>query len=227
MTGVTIDHGYDLVETGTYVIVGPGDESGRVLARKMAANEARLLLVGDDEQTLRGVMPPSPEAGISYCLADPGAVGYSERVLEGVKQLKEKANGLIIYAGELRGARDRHGGFANIPLRMLALVRSLAPTLKPHSGIVLVVPPSLKNEIARNEGADTMTPTLATLTSTLALGYHPNNLRVNALFPNLHGPAGVGWDAEEAADAACYLNVISLHTGAIVTPREGHLFPAA
>lgn len=226
MTVFALDHGYDVVDLGTYIIVGPGDESGRVLARKMAANEARLLLVGSDEPTLRGVMPRSPEDRISYCLADPGKENYADRVLEASKRLEERPDGLIIYAGGLRGGRDRHGGFEKIPLRMFRLVRSLAPILEPRSGIVLVVPPNLKNEIARNEGADTMTPTLATLTSALALGYHPN-LRVNALLPNLRGPDGVGWDAEEAADAACCLTLTSVHTGSLLTPRDGHLFPAA
>lgn len=175
-----------------YVVTGATRGLGRACAEQLAAEGARLILNGRDEDALR---------------ATAAALGGSERVLPVAGDLTESGLETCLVAaaiaryGRLDGALltvpggrpattmatedgEWRLGFESMFLAPLRLVRAVGTNVSHEGGsIVLTLSTSVREPVDALALSNAMRPALAMTAKTLADELGPQNVRVNAMLP--------------------------------------------
>jgi 3-oxoacyl-[acyl-carrier protein] reductase len=178
-----------------YVVTGASRGLGRACAEQLAAEGARLVLSGRNEDALR---------------ATAAALGGSERALPVAGDLTEGGLETCLVAaavaryGRLDGALITAGGspagtagttletddgqwrlgFESMFLGPLRLARCVAANVSNEGGsLVLVLSTAVREPITGQSLANAMRPSLAMAAKSLADELGPNNVRVNAVLP--------------------------------------------
>jgi 3-oxoacyl-[acyl-carrier protein] reductase len=175
-----------------YVVTGAARGLGRACAEQLAAEGARLVLQGNDEDALRATatalggseraLPISgdlSDAGLETCLVAAAIARYGR--LDG---------GLITVAGSSPGTvmETEDGawrlGFESMFLGPLRLARAVGSSVSHEGGsIVLVLSTSVREPIEQLALSNGLRPGLAMTAKTLADELGPENVRVNAVLP--------------------------------------------
>jgi 3-oxoacyl-[acyl-carrier protein] reductase len=173
-----------------YVVTGAAGGVGRACAEQLVAEGARLVLSGDDEETLTKVAAALGGAdraiAIGGDLADPGletclvaaAIARYGRLDGALVDVSPQPRATALQAddGEWRL------GFESAFLAPLRLVRTVAGNLSQEGGsIVLLLSASPRGPVEGTAVADGLQPALARAAKSLADELGPRAVRVNSL----------------------------------------------
>lgn len=194
-----------------YVVTGAGDGLGRACAEQLAAEGARLVLAGTDQDRLTDVATAlgGPERAIAVTgdLADPGI--ETCLVAAAVARYGRLDGALVVPSVPTAGGvletddGDWRLGLEEHVLGPLRLCRAVAKNVTQEGGsIVLVLSTSVREPAAGRALAAGLQPALAMTAKALADEQGSRAVRVNTV---LAGPADAdprgGSGAEPAADA--------------------------
>jgi 3-oxoacyl-[acyl-carrier protein] reductase len=175
-----------------YVVTGAARGLGRACAEQLAAEGARLVLGGGEEDALRATaasLGGSERAlPIPGDLADPGL--ETCLVAAAIARYGRLDGALVTVAGATPGCVMETEdslwrlGFESMFLGPLRLCRSVAASVSHEGGsIVLVLSTSVREPIDRLALSNGLRPGLAMTAKALADELGPDNVRVNAVLP--------------------------------------------
>jgi 3-oxoacyl-[acyl-carrier protein] reductase len=195
-----------------YVVTGAARGVGRACAEQLAAEGARIVLGGDDEEALAKVaaeLGGSDRAiAISGDLADPGletclvaaAIARYGRLDGALVDVPEPARGGVLPLDD----GDWRLGFESMFLGPVRLCRTVARNLSQEGGsIVLLVSTSVREPVDGMALASAFRPALAMTAKALADELGSRAVRVNSLLPGRVEPdpgSARDQDAEDADD---------------------------
>jgi 3-oxoacyl-[acyl-carrier protein] reductase len=195
-----------------YVVTGAGQGVGRACAEQLAAEGARLVLGGDDEETLAKVASELGGAdraiAISGDLTDPGletclvaaAIARYGRLDGALVDVPQPARSGVADTDD----GDWRLGFESTFLGPLRLCRTVARNLSQEGGsIVLLLSASVREPVEGSALASALRPALAMTAKALADELGPRAVRVNSLLPGrmeAAGPPPARTQDEDGAD---------------------------
>jgi 3-oxoacyl-[acyl-carrier protein] reductase len=175
-----------------YVVTGAGHGVGRACAEQLAGEGARLVLGGDDEETLAKVAAelggPDRAIPVSGDLADPGletclvaaAVARYGRLDGALVDVPQPARTGVLDIGD----GDWRLGFESAFLAPLRLCRAVAQNLSPEGGsIVLLLSAPVLEPVDGSALATALRPALALAAKALADELGARAVRVNSVLP--------------------------------------------
>lgn len=175
-----------------YVVTGAGRGVGRACAEQLAAEGARLVLGGDDEETLAKVASELGGAdraiAISGDLADPGletclvaaAIARYGRLDGALVDVPQPVRSGVVGTDD----GDWRLGFESAFLAPLRLCRTVARNLSQEGGsIVLLLSASVREPVEGSALATALRPAVAMTAKALADELGPRAVRVNSLLP--------------------------------------------
>jgi 3-oxoacyl-[acyl-carrier protein] reductase len=175
-----------------YVVTGAATGVGRACAEQLAAEGARLVLAGDDEEGLAKVAAvlggsdraiavggDLTDAGLETCLVAAAIARYG-RLDGALVDVAPPARGSVLHTED----GDWRLGFESAFLAPLRLCRTVARNLSQEGGsIVLLLSTSAREPVEGLALASGLRPALAMAAKALADELGPGAVRVNSVLP--------------------------------------------
>jgi len=195
-----------------YVVTGAARGLGRACAEQLAAEGARLVLSGGDEDALRATAMslggPERALPVAADLTDPGL--ETCLVAAAIARYGRLDGALVAVGGSepstAMGTEDTTWrlGFEEMFLGPLRLCRSVGMNVSHEGGsIVMLLSTSVREPVEGRAVSNGLRPALAMTAKTLADELGPRNVRVNAVLPGriesdrARRPDGAGRQNEE------------------------------